>query len=85
MAPAKLAPCLATVAPPTANQSAIYRRASSKNGFPTLDGVTTLYELFSRSAEAHADLPALGRRPIGVSFVLQRMHASFRRLERARR
>lgn len=52
------------VSGPTANQSPIYRRPSSKNGFPTLDGVTTLYELFSKSAEKFADLPALGHRVI---------------------
>jgi hypothetical protein len=54
---------LVAVAPPTANASAVYRRASAKDGFPTLE-VSTLYELFSRSVEKYGDLPALGRRPI---------------------
>ena len=54
------------VEPPNATQSAVYRRASSKEGFPGI-GVTTLYELFTKSAEARPDLPALGRRPIAVS------------------
>jgi hypothetical protein len=55
--------CVVAVSEPTANASAIYRRASSKDGFPTLE-VTTLYELFNRSVEKYGDLPALGRRPI---------------------
>jgi non-ribosomal peptide synthetase component F len=52
------------VAPATENQSAIYRCAASKKGFPEL-GVATLYEAFDRSSKKFADLPALGHRPIG--------------------
>jgi hypothetical protein len=68
---ANLPGCIVAVEGPTANQSAIYRRASSAYGFPTLekDGVAinTLYELFAASAAKHADLPALGHRPTLVS------------------
>lgn len=49
----------------TKNRSAVFRRESSKEGFPQID-VSTLYELFSKSAERFADLPALGSRPIKV-------------------
>ncbi len=44
--------------------SKIYRAAISKNGFPHIEGVTTLYELFDRSVKAHADKPCLGHRAV---------------------
>ncbi|GBF95915.1 hypothetical protein Rsub_08038, partial [Raphidocelis subcapitata] len=61
-----MGPCdVVAVSPPSSSASAIFRRASSKDGFPALDGVTTLYELFEKSVAAHKDLPALGTRAIG--------------------
>jgi len=66
-----LADCIVAVSDATANQSPIYRRASSKDGFPGLSkngvAITTLYEMFTQSALSHPDLPALGHRPILVS------------------
>ncbi|KAI8474564.1 MAG: hypothetical protein J3K34DRAFT_407403 [Monoraphidium minutum] len=44
--------------------SAIYRRASSAEAFPSLDHVKTLYQSFEESVNAHRDLPALGHRPV---------------------
>jgi len=41
-----------------------YRHVSSKDGFPALDGVATLHELFDRSRSKFADSPCLGWRPI---------------------
>lgn len=51
---------------PSQNASAVFRRESSKDGFPTLPGITTLYELFTKSVEKYGDLPAIGSRPIKV-------------------
>lgn len=59
-------PGLAAVEPPNASQSAIYRRESSAAAFPSLDGLTTLSELWQRSVTQFGELPALGRRPIKV-------------------
>lgn len=64
------------VAPATANQSAIYRRTSSKDRYPELDGVTTLYQLFDESSKKHAELPALGRRPLAVGLPPRPRNAS---------
>ena len=44
-----------------------YRHVSAKDGFPTLDGVATLHELFDRARTKFADSPCLGWRPmVGV-------------------
>lgn len=42
--------------------SAVFRNISSKDGFPTAE-VSTLYELFDRSAKKFADAKCLGFRP----------------------
>lgn len=52
------------VSEPTATQSAIYRRQTSAEGFPTLDGIETLYESFEKSVTQHKGLPALGWREL---------------------
>lgn len=39
-----------------------YRNVAAKNEFPPLDGVTTLYELFKRSASRFPHNPCLGTR-----------------------
>jgi len=54
------------------SKSPVYRRSSSAQAFPALlahDGVpaSSLYELFTKSAAKHADLPCLGRRTMLVS------------------
>ena len=54
------------VAPKTATRSAVYRRAGCEEGFPGLDHTSTLYELFVNSVAKHAELPALGWRPVLV-------------------
>lgn len=56
--------CVAPIGEGDANHSPIYRLTTSKDGFPKLDGVTTLYELFSKSVDKYADLPALGHRVV---------------------
>lgn len=40
-----------------------YRNVSAKDGFSKLEGVETLFELFSRSVEKFPDNPCLGFRP----------------------
>jgi hypothetical protein len=60
-----LAKCLAAVSEPGGKSSAIYRHASSKDGFPELE-VKTLYDLFKKSAEKYPNRPALGRRVVKV-------------------
>ena len=45
-----------------------YRNIAAKDGFPPLDGVTTLYELFKRSASRFPNNPCLGTRKHNVSF-----------------
>lgn len=45
-----------------------YRNIAAKDGFPSLDGVTTLYELFRRSASQFPNNPCLGTRKHTVSF-----------------
>lgn len=40
-----------------------YRNVSAKDGFSKLEGVSTLYELFSRSVEKFPSNPCLGYRP----------------------
>jgi long-chain acyl-CoA synthetase len=42
----------------------IYRALGSKDGFPTLSGVKTLYESFEQSVKKNGDKPALGWRPM---------------------
>jgi long-chain acyl-CoA synthetase len=57
----------APAAPASGDQPAVgptYRHVSSAEGFPTLDGVSTLHELFDRARTKYADLPCLGWRPI---------------------
>lgn len=39
-----------------------YRNVVATEGYPTLEGVSTLYELFQSSAEKYADNPCLGHR-----------------------
>ncbi|KAI8471525.1 MAG: hypothetical protein J3K34DRAFT_416911 [Monoraphidium minutum] len=56
--------CIVAVGEGDATHSPIYRRNTSKDGYPTLEGVATLYELFSKSVEKYADLPALGHRVV---------------------
>lgn len=41
-----------------------YRNVIAKDGFPELDGVKTLYELFSISAKRFAKNPCLGTRQL---------------------
>lgn len=41
-----------------------YRVAYAKDGFPELEGVKTLHELFQRSAKKFATRPCVGHRPI---------------------
>ena len=50
--------------PATAGAGPTYRHVSAKDGFPTLDGVSTLHELFDRARTKFADSPCLGWRPI---------------------
>lgn len=45
-----------------------YRNIAAKDAFPPLDGVTTLYELFKRSASRFPNNPCLGTRKHNVSF-----------------
>jgi hypothetical protein len=40
-----------------------YRNVVATEGYATLEGVRTLYELFQSSAEKYADNPCLGHRP----------------------
>lgn len=45
----------------------VYRNIIAKDAYPTLDGVKTLYELFTRSAKRYAKNPCLGSRPqVGI-------------------
>jgi long-chain acyl-CoA synthetase len=44
--------------------SPIYRNVAAKSGFPTLGGVSTLYDLFERSVAKYPDSKCLGWRPI---------------------
>ncbi|KAK9828036.1 hypothetical protein WJX81_003948 [Elliptochloris bilobata] len=41
----------------------VYRNVTAREGYPTLEGITTLYELFSSSAAKYPDNPCLGHRP----------------------
>jgi hypothetical protein len=57
------------VAPPTpgagegsVSTGPVYRNVFAKDGYPTLDGVKTLYELFATSAKRFAKNPCLGTR-----------------------
>jgi len=43
--------------------SKIFRHASAKDGFPTLDGISSLYELFTQSVEKFPSNKCLGHRP----------------------
>ena len=46
----------------------VYRNVVAKDNYPTLDGVKTLYELFTRSAKRYAKNPCLGSRPqVGIT------------------
>jgi hypothetical protein len=40
-----------------------YRNVIAKDGYATLPGVTTLYELFTKSVETYPDNDCLGHRP----------------------
>ena len=40
----------------------VYRNVCALQGFPKLEGVSTLYELFARSVQRFADKPCLGTR-----------------------
>ena len=40
-----------------------YRNVCALEGYPTIEGAETLYELFSRSVERFANNPCLGTRP----------------------
>lgn len=42
----------------------IYRAAAFRDTYPTLDGVTTLYELFSKSVGQYGDADCLGWRAL---------------------
>lgn len=44
------------------SSSPVYRSCYAKDGFPKLEGVTTLYELFTRSVEKYAKNACLGAR-----------------------
>lgn len=46
----------------TPSRSAIFRNTVARNDFPTLE-VSTLYDLFTRSATKYAKEPCLGLRP----------------------
>ena len=46
-----------------------YRNVVAQKEFPPLDGVTTLYELFKRSASTYPNNPCLGTRKHDVSFL----------------
>ena len=43
--------------------SKIFRHASAKDGFPTLDGISSLYELFTQSVDKFPNNKCLGHRP----------------------
>lgn len=45
-----------------------YRNVIAEKEFPPLDGITTLYELFKRSASTYPNNPCLGTRKHDVSF-----------------
>ena len=45
-----------------------YRNVVAEKEFPPLDGITTLYELFKRSASTYPNNPCLGTRKHDVSF-----------------
>jgi long-chain acyl-CoA synthetase len=50
------------------SRSPIYRNAAGAERMPdSLNGATTLYELFQQSAEAHADRSCVGWRPVDAS------------------
>lgn len=42
----------------------VYRSTGAREGPPTLEGVSTCYELFHRSVELYADRPCLGARKV---------------------
>ena len=41
----------------------VYRNVMAKEVYPTLDGITTLYELFTTSVDKYPDNVCLGHRP----------------------
>jgi long-chain acyl-CoA synthetase len=45
--------------------SPVYRAAGSKDSFPRLGEISTLYELFTQSVSKYGDLDCLGSRSIG--------------------
>ena len=54
---------LAEYEPATSSASGpVYRNVCALKGFPTLEGVETLYELFAQSVQRFADNPCLGTR-----------------------
>lgn len=44
----------------------VLRNSLARDGFPELEGVTTLYQLFQRSVKNHGDKPCLGKRALGA-------------------
>ena len=51
----------ATSAVPSASK--IFRHVSAKDGFPTLEGISSLYELFTQSVNKFPSNKCLGHRP----------------------
>ena len=50
----------------------VYRNVCALQGFPTLEGVSTLYELFARSVQRFADNPCLGTRTTVCNLLIVR-------------